>query len=90
MEYIVRRAFVVCFLVFTFNKIQPFYSLTGADIIDTERPGMGPIFLQSLECMEGDTELLQCFRTSPLGFHNCDHSQDVSVSCKGTEVDSNI
>lgn len=65
--------------------VLPSYSASdaGAEVIDTQIFGMGPIFLQNLECMEGETAILDCFRRSPLGQHDCDHSQDVSVSCKG-------
>ena len=47
--------------------------------------GIGPIFMNEVQC-SGDEESLQdCATNTPLGIHNCLHRQDASVSCQVEE-----
>ena len=39
-----------------------------------------PIWLSDVECTGRETDIMQC-RHTPWGRHNCDHSQDVWMSC---------
>jgi len=45
--------------------------------------GSGPIFLDQLLCSGSEHSLLDCPSTTTLGLHNCDHSMDASVMCRG-------
>ena len=58
--------------------------VTDAEII-TGLEGSGPIFLDRLDCTPNDTSLLECrsFAVYSLGLPQCDHSQDVSIRCRG-------
>ena len=47
-------------------------------------PGSGPIFLDELHCSGTEQSLLECNKFTPVGIHMCDHSQDISVHCEGT------
>jgi len=47
------------------------------------RSGMGPIFLDQLNCGPTDNTLLGCSRLSPLGLPRCGHEGDVGVHCEG-------
>lgn len=42
--------------------------------------GTGKIFLDNVECTVLETNIFDCPH-SGVGVHNCDHSQDASVSC---------
>ena len=48
--------------------------------------GSGPIFLNELRCVSGDTSLLNCQSGQPRGLVECSHSQDVGVRCPGMLV----
>ena len=60
------------------------WSVTDVEII-TGLEGSGPIFLDRLDCTPDDTSLLECrsFSVYSLGLPQCDHSQDVSIRCRG-------
>jgi deleted-in-malignant-brain-tumors protein 1 len=45
-------------------------------------PGEGPIFISELDCTGNELNLLACHSFSRIGFHSCNHSQDISVSCR--------
>ncbi len=46
--------------------------------------GTGPIFLDNLACSGDEETLLQCdFYSRSVGLHDCLHSQDVGVTCRG-------
>ena len=47
--------------------------------------GKGPIFLDNLNCIGNETMLLNC-KNDGVGFHNCLHTEDSSVICKGIYV----
>ena len=42
--------------------------------------GCGPIFLDDLSCVGDENTLDACYHLS-VGTHNCEHSEDVAVSC---------
>ena len=44
--------------------------------------GSGAIYLDSVVCNGSEGTLLQC-TASPIGVHNCDHSEDAGVRCGG-------
>ena len=46
--------------------------------------GVGPILLYDVYCSGSETKLIDCGHFG-LGQHNCDHSDDAGVRCKGTE-----
>ena len=60
------------------------WCVADAEII-TGLEGSGPIFLDRLDCTPNDTSLLDChsFAVYSLGLPQCDHSQDVSIRCRG-------
>ena len=64
------------------------YILADAITISNGVPGSGPIFLDQLDCNRNDVSLLECrsFSRYSLGLFQCDHSQDVSIRCRGKHV----
>ncbi|KAB1273446.1 Soluble scavenger receptor cysteine-rich domain-containing protein SSC5D [Camelus dromedarius] len=46
-------------------------------------PGTGPIWLDDLGCKGSETSLSDC-PARPWGQHNCDHEEDVGLTCTGT------
>ena len=44
--------------------------------------GMGPIFLDDVQCSSSASQLLECF-SRPILTHDCLHSADASVGCEG-------
>ena len=46
-------------------------------------PGIGPIFLDQLDCSGSETTLLECRHFTPLGLTTCEHSKDAFVRCLG-------
>ncbi len=50
--------------------------------------GVGPIFVDRLDCSMEDQTLSDCQLSSPLGVVNrlCDHSMDVSLRCYGIGI----
>ena len=48
--------------------------------------GSGPIFMDQLNCMGTEPNILDCYSFAPLGVHTCDHSQDSGVYCEGTAI----
>ena len=47
--------------------------------------GTGPIYLDDVACTSSDSQLLEC-HSRPILTHNCLHSADAGVGCKGTFV----
>jgi len=52
----------------------------GQYIRNTHGSGSGQIWLDNVECTGHEKSFAQCVHAG-WGNHNCDHSQDVSVSC---------
>ena len=44
--------------------------------------GVGPIWLDNLDCEYGETDVGSC-RQNSIGINDCDHTQDVGVTCSG-------
>ena len=44
--------------------------------------GSGPIFLDDVQCTSSDSKLVECY-SRPILSHNCLHSADAGVGCKG-------
>ena len=45
--------------------------------------GSGPIFLDQVNCIGSEANILQCDMSSPIGAHMCDHTQDAGIRCEG-------
>ena len=45
--------------------------------------GTGPIYLDNVACTSSASQLLEC-SSRPILTHNCRHSADAGVGCKGT------
>ena len=45
--------------------------------------GTGPIYLDDVGCTSSDSQLLEC-SSRPILTHNCQHSTDAGVGCKGS------
>ena len=45
--------------------------------------GTGPIYLDNVACTSSASQLLEC-SSRPILSHNCHHSADAGVGCKGT------
>ena len=48
--------------------------------------GSGPIFLDQVNCIGSESNILHCDMFSPIGAHMCDHTQDAGVQCEGRHV----
>ena len=44
--------------------------------------GLGPIFLDDVQCTSSSSKLLEC-PSRPILSHNCLHSADAGVGCEG-------
>ena len=63
-----------------------FVCMNSDAVVTKGQRGGGPIFLTELDCSETDASLLECRAFSPVGLHDCDHSQDVGVRCRGKKT----
>ena len=44
--------------------------------------GIGPTFLDNVQCTGSESNLLEC-PSNPIGNENCDHTADAGVRCPG-------
>ena len=58
---------------------------TGAEAVlhATFGPGSGSVWLDDVSCTGEETTLVSC-SANPIGSHNCGHSEDAGVRCRGT------
>ena len=49
-------------------------------------PGTGPIWLDNLACVGDETSIAYCPRPGGWNVHDCNHNEDVSVSCGASPV----
>ena len=52
-------------------------------IVYNSRNGTGQIWLDNVQCRGNETRLIDCL-ANPLGTHDCVHSEDAGVDCRGT------
>ncbi|KAL4218033.1 hypothetical protein ACF0H5_022771 [Mactra antiquata] len=56
--------------------------LTGGTPIGAFGSGIDPIWLDDVQCIGTESNIFLCPRSeSPIGSHNCQHSEDVGVKC---------
>ena len=65
-------------LLASLNGDGDLFFLTGQAI--TSGGGSGPIYLDEVACTGSENALLAC-TSSPIGTHNCGHSEDAGVQC---------
>lgn len=51
------------------------------DVVISVDPGTGNIFMDDVNCNGNEHKLIDCPAATPLGTHNCRHSQDAGVKC---------
>ena len=47
--------------------------------------GVGPIYLDMLECIGTEQELQRCVHRG-VGIHSCDHGEDAGVQCSSKKL----
>jgi len=60
--------------------LQLYFRGRGTNIHNRYGPGTGPILMDDLRCIGNETTIAEC-RHRGWYYHNCNHSEDVSVSC---------
>ena len=65
-----------------------YFRYRGTVIGNQYGPGTGPILLDNMACIGYETSITACpqFRPGGWNVHDCDHSEDVSVSCGTSPV----
>ena len=48
--------------------------------------GEGPILLDDIKCSGDEASLLQCNKSPLAAGTNCDHSEDVAITCQGVRI----
>ena len=56
-------------------------AITDATTVAGFGVATGPIFIDQVRCIGNETRLNNCFHNG-VGTHNCEHSDDVGVSCQ--------
>ncbi len=54
----------------------------GLTVLESVKPGTGPVFLSNIRCMGSEEDLLDCTHTIDIGLY-CSHERDVGVRCEG-------
>ena len=81
-----RNLYVVsCRIVLVFFYSAIYFRYRGTVIGNRYGNGSGPILLDNVKCVGHETSIHNC-RHAGWGRHNCDHSNDVSVSCGTSPV----
>jgi len=62
-------------------------STTGQSLNVQYGPGSGQIWLDNVQCLGSETDLVDCVHDG-WGIHNCNHTFDVSISCNGNNRSS--
>jgi len=57
-----------------------FFSLVGQAVNNRYGAGTGPIWLDDVDCDGSETNITDCDHRG-WGSHNCDHNEDVSITC---------
>lgn len=58
------------------------FLLQESVVTSTTSPGVGPIFLDRIDCSEDDNTILDCSLNTFVD-QSCDHSRDVGIKCIG-------
>ncbi len=56
-------------------------SFLGGVAVYTVTPGTGQIWLDDVRCIGSETTIVSCPHR-PIGTHNCNHNEDIGVSCR--------
>ena len=75
----------VCFVWFIFFCLFFFFFAFAGGIAYSNAffgAGTGPIYLDEVACTSSASQLLEC-SSRPISTHNCFHSADAGVACKG-------
>jgi len=72
-------------LIFIVYIIIICFSYRGTVLGNRYGPGTGPILMDNLRCVGNETSIHNCPHAGYFA-HNCDHSEDVSVSCGTSPV----
>jgi len=68
-----ENAYIAYFCLCTFRYM-------GVVIANAYRPGTGPIWLDNVQCVGNEKSIANCSH-GDWGINNCNHEEDVSVSC---------
>ncbi|XP_030834739.1 galectin-3-binding protein-like [Strongylocentrotus purpuratus] len=64
-------------------KMLGFFDASSAPGMAAYGAGYGEIHLDEVDCTGSESSLEDCIK-SEFGVHNCDHSEDAGVTCRGT------
>jgi len=61
------------------------FRYVGNVLHDVHEPGIGTIWLDEVLCRGSETDIGECPHL-PWGIHDCEHQQDVSISCYNRSI----